>query len=109
SPRPGSRPSPGRPSGWSSRSPNSAADGGLAPRLTSPFPSEAATEVTEKPYPDVAPNADHPAIERGVLERWAEDRTFQRSIEQRPADDEYVFYDGPPFANGLPHYGHFLT
>ena len=35
--------------------------------------------------------------------------TFEASIEQRPADDEYVFYDGPPFANGLPHYGHLLT
>ncbi len=61
------------------------------------------------PYPAVTPNADYPAVERGVLERWAADRTFQRSIDQRPADDEYVFYDGPPFANGLPHYGHFLT
>ncbi len=61
------------------------------------------------PYPEVSPNADFPAIERGVLERWAADRTFERSVEQRPDDDEYVFYDGPPFANGLPHYGHFLT
>ena len=64
---------------------------------------------TSGPYPDVTPNADYPAIERGVLERWAADHTFERSVEQRPADDEYVFYDGPPFANGLPHYGHFLT
>ena len=64
---------------------------------------------TSGPYPVVTPNADYPAIERGVLERWAADRTFERSVEQRPADDEYVFYDGPPFANGLPHYGHLLT
>ena len=64
---------------------------------------------TSGPYPDVTPNADYPAVERGVLERWAADHTFERSVEQRPADDEYVFYDGPPFANGLPHYGHFLT
>ena len=62
-----------------------------------------------RPYPDVTPNADYPEIEERVLARWAEDRTFQRSIDQRPDDDEYVFYDGPPFANGLPHYGHFLT
>jgi isoleucyl-tRNA synthetase len=61
------------------------------------------------PYPAVAPNADFPALERRVLERWAADRTFARSVEQRSPDDEYVFYDGPPFANGLPHYGHFLT
>jgi isoleucyl-tRNA synthetase len=44
-----------------------------------------------------------------VLERWAADDTFQRSVDDRPVDDEYVFYDGPPFANGLPHYGHLLT
>ncbi len=60
-------------------------------------------------YPDVSPNADFPAVERRVLERWAADQTFRRSVEQRPEDTEYVFYDGPPFANGLPHYGHFLT
>jgi len=60
-------------------------------------------------YPDVDPRPDLPAIERAVLERWEADQTFERSIAERPADDEYVFYDGPPFANGLPHYGHLLT
>jgi len=34
------------------------------------------------------------------------DETFDKSVESRPEDDEYVFYDGPPFANGLPHHGH---
>jgi isoleucyl-tRNA synthetase len=61
------------------------------------------------PYPKVPSRADYPAIERRILEFWAADGTFQASIDQRPADDEYVFYDGPPFANGLPHYGHLLT
>ncbi|CAN5864602.1 isoleucine--tRNA ligase [soil metagenome] len=61
------------------------------------------------PYPKVPSRADYPAIERAILERWAADRTFEASVEQRSADDEYVFYDGPPFANGLPHYGHLLT
>jgi isoleucyl-tRNA synthetase len=61
------------------------------------------------PYPKVPSRADYPAIERRILEFWAADRTFEASVEQRPADDEYVFYDGPPFANGLPHYGHLLT
>jgi isoleucyl-tRNA synthetase len=61
------------------------------------------------PYPSVAARADFPAIERRILERWKADKTFQQSIEQRPADQEFVFYDGPPFANGLPHYGHLLT
>src|SRR5882672_8665144 len=51
-----------------------------------------------------------PAVERGVLDYWAADKTFVASVENRAAgDNEYVFYDGPPFANGLPHYGHLLT
>ncbi|ACV08626.1 isoleucine--tRNA ligase [Jonesia denitrificans] len=54
-----------------------------------------------------------PAIEDDVLAYWATDHTFQASIDQRDAGDngsnEFVFYDGPPFANGLPHYGHLLT
>lgn len=63
----------------------------------------------ESPYPEVPTRADFPAIERRILARWADQSTFERSVEQRPADDEFVFYDGPPFANGLPHYGHLLT
>ena len=67
----------------------------------------------DTPYPPTESRADFPAIERRILERWEEGDTFRRSIEQRPAGDdganEYVFYDGPPFANGLPHYGHLLT
>ncbi len=56
---------------------------------------------------------DLPAMEREVLAYWAEDRTFEASVEKNPAgergENEFVFYDGPPFANGLPHYGHLLT
>jgi len=63
----------------------------------------------QSPYPKVPSRADYPAIERRILEGWAADRTFEASVDQRPLDDEYVFYDGPPFANGLPHYGHILT
>jgi len=54
-----------------------------------------------------------PVIEEAVLAYWEKDGTFQASVDQRdPGDDganEFVFYDGPPFANGLPHYGHLLT
>lgn len=56
-----------------------------------------------------------PEIEERVLRYWDDDNTFQASIDQRPAtltdgtQNEFVFYDGPPFANGLPHYGHLLT
>ena len=54
-----------------------------------------------------------PEVEERVLAYWEADGTFQASIDQRDAGvdgaNEYVFYDGPPFANGLPHYGHLLT
>jgi isoleucyl-tRNA synthetase len=50
-----------------------------------------------------------PALERDVLGYWQASDTFRTSVEQRPADREFVFYDGPPFANGLPHYGHLIT
>ena len=64
-------------------------------------------------YPSVASQPSFPAIEAEVLARWETDDTFRRSVERRPAgangDNEFIFYDGPPFANGLPHYGHLLT
>jgi isoleucyl-tRNA synthetase len=53
-----------------------------------------------------------PELEEGVLAYWAAHDTFRTSVEQRRADSpdsEFVFYDGPPFANGLPHYGHLIT
>lgn len=57
----------------------------------------------------VAPSPRFPEIEREVLDFWKSDDTFRASIAQREGADEWVFYDGPPFANGLPHYGHLLT
>ncbi|QSE94505.1 isoleucine--tRNA ligase [Rhodococcus pseudokoreensis] len=50
-----------------------------------------------------------PQIEQRVLAGWDEDDTFRASVTQRDDAPEFVFYDGPPFANGLPHYGHLLT
>ena len=54
-----------------------------------------------------------PELEEGVLAYWAADDTFRASVRNRPAGEngsnEFVFYDGPPFANGLPHYGHLIT
>ena len=67
------------------------------------------TDADSSRYPTLPSKPDLPALEQRVLAVWAENNTFQRSIDQRPADDEYVFYDGPPFANGLPHHGHLLT
>ncbi|MFC4785434.1 isoleucine--tRNA ligase [Nocardioides sp. MAHUQ-72] len=73
-------------------------------------------------YPKVSTAADgsavpssprFPEIEERVLDYWEKDGTFQASVEARDAGEngsnEFVFYDGPPFANGLPHYGHLLT
>ncbi|HEV7622916.1 MAG TPA: isoleucine--tRNA ligase [Amnibacterium sp.] len=57
----------------------------------------------------VSPSPRFPDVEREVLDFWAADGTFQASIEAREGAPEWVFYDGPPFANGLPHYGHLLT
>ena len=59
----------------------------------------------------VNPSPSFPAVEQQILNFWAKDGTFQASIDQRKESDaeEFVFYDGPPFANGLPHYGHLLT
>lgn len=57
----------------------------------------------------VTPSPRFPEIEREVLDFWKTDDTFRASIAQRDGADEWVFYDGPPFANGLPHYGHLLT
>lgn len=61
-------------------------------------------------YPDVTQILNLPHVEKRILEFWEKDGTFQASVESRPKDgSEFVFYDGPPFANGLPHYGHLLT
>ena len=50
-----------------------------------------------------------PEIEQRILAFWKQDDTFRASVDQREGAPEWVFYDGPPFANGLPHYGHLLT
>jgi len=68
---------------------------------------------SEKSYPEVEATPSFPAIEERVLAYWRANKIFERSVSNRPAGErganEYVFYDGPPFANGLPHYGHLLT
>ncbi len=52
---------------------------------------------------------DLPKLEEEVLKFWEENNTFQRSIDQRDKNNAYVFFDGPPFATGLPHYGHIVA
>jgi len=46
--------------------------------------------------------------EEAILNFWRENQTFQKSLEKESPKGNYVFYDGPPFATGLPHYGHIL-
>jgi len=50
-----------------------------------------------------------PDVERGVLELWENENTFKASLDATAGKQDFVFYDGPPFATGLPHYGHLLA
>ena len=60
-------------------------------------------------FEPVSNKVDFPSMEEGILRFWEEAQVFRRSLEQRKGAKEYVFYDGPPFATGLPHYGHLLA
>ncbi|MGO1550298.1 MAG: class I tRNA ligase family protein, partial [Nesterenkonia sp.] len=83
---------------------------GQPPHSSGPTPSQPVyprvTSLDERKVPSAV---KFPQIEERILKYWEDDATFQASIENRPEEDEFVFYDGPPFANGLPHYGHLLT
>ncbi|MBT6069046.1 class I tRNA ligase family protein, partial [Candidatus Peregrinibacteria bacterium] len=61
------------------------------------------------PFKEVNPRQNFPEMERGWVAHWKKHKTFEKSVESRPKDKEFVFYDGPPFATGLPHYGHILA
>ena len=94
--------------------PNSASQGGASQEKVA---AEKAPQ-TGRVYPVVNMTAggetgrstpSFPDVEQHVLSYWDADNTFAASIENRSGSPEFVFYDGPPFANGLPHYGHLLT
>lgn len=53
-------------------------------------------------------NPNFPEMEKSILDYWEKTEAFKKQVEMRPEDKQYVFYDGPPFATGLPHYGHLL-
>ncbi|QCB97314.1 isoleucine--tRNA ligase [Arthrobacter sp. PAMC25564] len=80
-------------------------------------PTGAGATTSASTTSGVPASVKFPEIEERILKYWDEDGTFQASIDQRaaelpggkPGSNEFVFYDGPPFANGLPHYGHLLT
>lgn len=62
-----------------------------------------------KHYQEVKAKPDFAALEKEVLNFWEEDKTFEKSVKNRDKATEFVFYDGPPFANGTPHYGHIMV
>ncbi|MBA47245.1 MAG: isoleucine--tRNA ligase [Dehalococcoidia bacterium] len=66
-------------------------------------------ENNKKYYPEIEPSVNFSKVEESILKKWNLEKTFDKSISNRDGSDEFVFYDGPPFANGLPHYGHILT
>jgi len=57
----------------------------------------------------VASDVNFPQMEHELLAKWQTQGTFYQSLKQREGAPEFTFYDGPPFANGLPHYGHLLA
>jgi len=69
----------------------------------------AGSERLKAMFEPVSTQKSFPEIEQEVLRFWREHDTFRKSLEQRKDCPQYVFYDGPPFATGLPHYGHLLA
>ncbi|MEY3197071.1 MAG: isoleucine-tRNA ligase [Pseudomonadota bacterium] len=66
--------------------------------------------MTNRQYTEVTPNPNFSDLEQKVLEYWKDKDSFKKSVDQfQGGSKQYVFYDGPPFANGLPHYGHLLS
>jgi isoleucyl-tRNA synthetase len=65
--------------------------------------------VTRSDFSPVSSDVDLPSLETSMLELWDRVDAFARSVQERPVDNEYIFYDGPPYANGSPHYGHLLA
>ncbi len=63
----------------------------------------------DSPFPPVPGGYPFPRLELEVLERWRRDSTFRRSVAQSAGRPEWVFYEGPPTANNVPHVGHVVT
>ena len=60
-------------------------------------------------FKDVPQNQSFPALEEEIISFWKENKIFEKSVEQRPSENAYTFYDGPPFITGVPHHGHLLS
>ncbi|MGO3777163.1 MAG: isoleucine--tRNA ligase [Canibacter sp.] len=73
------------------------------------YPKQHTPHTPDQSSEGVVASPRFPEVEHRVLSFWKADDTFHESIRQRDGQEEWVFNDGPPFANGLPHYGHLLT
>ena len=60
-------------------------------------------------YDPISPNVNFVEQEKKIEKFWRDEKIFEKSIEERKDGTPYVFYDGPPTANGKPHIGHVLT
>ena len=60
-------------------------------------------------FKSVNPKQSFPELEHEMLDFWEKEKIFQKSVQSRKDKEKYVFFDGPPFANGMPHYGHILA
>ena len=60
-------------------------------------------------FKPVSNKVQFPQMEEGILKYWAEGDVFKKSLDRNRGKERYTFYDGPPFATGLPHYGHLLA
>ena len=65
--------------------------------------------MSRKSFPTVEPGYPFPALELARLEKWRQEDIFKRSIAERAGGPEFVFYEGPPTANNVPHVGHVVT
>jgi isoleucyl-tRNA synthetase len=60
-------------------------------------------------FRSLSPDVSFPTLEERILALWEKDDAFRESVRRRPASKSFAFFDGPPFATGLPHYGHLLA
>ena len=65
--------------------------------------------MTQRSFPDVPGGYPFPAQELATLERWKSARIFEKTLEQTAGGAPFVFYEGPPTANNVPHVGHVVT
>ena len=59
-------------------------------------------------WKDAEKSINFPNAEKEIIKKWEKDNTFEKSLARNKGRKEFVIYDGPPFATGLPHYGHIL-